>query len=115
MIRQDVHIGLHVRLLSNWINLPAGSLATLDTVGSLSDGTFYFTVRWLGLMPGTRSKAMSDTSLNFWEDDLNLFEIVTDLDAAIASAPSSVYWRWWEGTKKKATPASPQMHLPFSE
>ena len=118
MKQSVVHKGLHVRLLSNWIDLPAGTLATVETVGSLSGGTFYFTVRWLGLEPGTRRKVVCDTSLNFWEDDLELFEIVEDLDAAIASSPASVYWRWWEGTKKKAKlerPASPQMQLPFSE
>jgi hypothetical protein len=44
-------------------------------------------------------------SLNFWEDDLKRFEVVSDLEAAVRS-------------KKKAKPerpASPQMQLPFSE
>jgi len=56
-------------------------------------------------------------SLNFWEDNLRLFEVVSDLDAAIASAPASVYWRWWEknNSAKTERPASPQMKLPFSE
>ena len=70
--------GLHVRHLSIWINLPAGTLATMETVGSLSDGRFYFTVRWLGLNPGTRRKRVSDRSLNFWEDDLMPFEVVSE-------------------------------------
>ena len=52
--REHIHKGLHVSVLSNWIDLPAGTLATVETVGSLSDGTFSFTVRWLGLKPGTR-------------------------------------------------------------
>jgi hypothetical protein len=116
MIRQEVHQGLHVRLLSKWIDLPAGALATVETVGSLSDGTFYFTVLWLGLKPGTRRKAVCDTSLNFWEEDLRLFEIVIYLDKAIASSPASVYWRDWERKKAKLQrPVSPQIALPFSE
>lgn len=118
MRRAEVHRCLHVRLFSNWIDLPEGTLATVETVGVLSDRTFYFTVRWLGLRPGTRRRPVSDTSLNFWEDDLKLFEVVSDLEAAIASAPASVYWRWWKHGKKSAKPerpASPQTQLPFPE
>lgn len=89
--REHIRKGLHVRVLSTWIDIPAGTLATVDTVGSLSEGTLYFTVRWLGLKSGTRRKSVCDTSLNFWEDDLKLFEVVTDLDAAIAAAPALVY------------------------
>lgn len=99
--REHIHKGLHVRVLSNWIDLPAGTLATVETVGSLSDGTFYFTVRWLGLKPGTRRQPVCDTSLNFWEDDLKLFEVVSDLEAAVRSAPVSVYWRWWDKDESK--------------
>ena len=91
-----------------------GRAYVLVNHGSLPDGTLYFTVRWLGLKAGTRSRAVCDTSLNFREDDLKLWEVVSDLEIAVRSAHPSVYWRWWDkGKSKREQTVSPQLKLPY--
>jgi hypothetical protein len=118
---QDLAIGLHLRLLTPWMKFPAGTLATVDTVDTLRRGeaSAYFTVRWLGLPPGTSKKPRNDQSLRFCEEDLHLFEVVSDLDEAIAHASGSVYWRHEKRDKKSGTDTPlhglKQMRLPFSE
>jgi len=81
MDREDVHQGAFVRLLCNYLKVPAGTLATFDTVGTIRNGEFRFTVRWLNLSRGTRSRPVSDRSLNLWLADLENFECVTKEDA----------------------------------
>ena len=76
MDREDVHQGAFVRLLCNYLKVPAGTLATFDTVGTIRNGEFRFTVRWLNLSRGTRSRPVSDRSLNLWLADLENFECV---------------------------------------
>jgi hypothetical protein len=57
MRREDVHQGVCVRLLSDYLRIPAGTLATVDTVGVTSRGAhFSFTVHWLNPPKGTRSR-----------------------------------------------------------
>jgi hypothetical protein len=79
--KQDVRQGTFIRLLSNYLRLPAGTLATVDSVGTLSNGEFFFTVRWLNPPSGTRSRPVSDRSLNLWESDLEKFECVSNEEA----------------------------------
>jgi hypothetical protein len=75
MKREDVHPGLLVRLVSPWLDVPPGTLATVDTVGALC-GTWLFTVRWHNLKPLRQRRHRSDRSLNLWEEDLRKFEVV---------------------------------------
>ena len=76
MRREEIHKGLVVRLVSAWLEVPPGTLATVDTVGTLS-GAWLFTVRWHHLKPVPHKRHRSDRSLNLWEQDLDKFEIVT--------------------------------------
>ena len=85
MKREEVHTGLLVRLVSAWLDVPRGTCATVDTVGTLS-GTWLFTVRWHHLKPVPHKRHRSDRSLNLWEQDLDKFEVVT-CDEAKATAP----------------------------
>lgn len=77
MMREAVHIGLSVRLVSHCLDVPPGTEATVDTVSTLWDGTWCFTVRWQSLKPLPGRKHRSDRSLNLWESDLDKFEAVT--------------------------------------
>jgi hypothetical protein len=75
--KEDIRQGIYVRLLSAYVRLPAGILATVDRVGKLKNGDFFFTVRWLNPPAGTRSCPVSDRSLNLWVSDLEKFESVS--------------------------------------
>lgn len=80
--REDVRKGLLVRLLSDYLRVPTGTLATVDTVGTIgSAGEFCFTVRWLNLPSGTRSRPISNRSLNLWLSDLEMFECMSKEEA----------------------------------
>jgi hypothetical protein len=81
MQREDIRQGTYVRLLTDYLRMPAGTLGTIETVGNTGRGDFYFTVRCLGLRSGTRSRHVSDRSLNLFLSDLEKFECVTKQDA----------------------------------
>jgi hypothetical protein len=81
MQREDVRQGIYVRLLSDYLRIPAGTLDTIETVANIGRGDFYFTVRWLNPPPGTRSRPVSDRSLNLWLSDLEKFECVSRKEA----------------------------------
>jgi len=46
ILLEDIKQGLPVRLLPDWLDIPKGTFATVETVGTLFDGTWWFTVRW---------------------------------------------------------------------
>jgi|SRR5262249_52416072 len=80
--REDIRKGLLVRLLSDHLHVPQGTLATVETVSIIGSAKeFCFTVRWLNLPCGTRSRPISDRSLNLWLTDLEKFECVSKEDA----------------------------------
>ena len=82
MDREDVHAGAFVRLLFDYLKIPAGTIATVDTVSTVGSAKeFCFTVRWLNLPRGTRSRPISDRSLNLWLTDLDKFECVSKEEA----------------------------------
>ena|SRR5215208_5834651 len=86
MRREDVQKGLSVRLLGNYLDVPAGTLATVETVGVL-DRTWGFTVRWRNLLSTPQRKHRYQCSLNLWESDLDLFEPVTENELVIELTP----------------------------
>lgn len=76
--RENVSNGLLVRLLLDWLDVPKGTFATVETVGTLFDGTWWFTVRWHSYTPlprqyspkaGKPRKQYDSHSLNLWEKD----------------------------------------------
>lgn len=85
MRREDVLKGVAVRLAANYMDVPRGTLATVETVGMLVLNTWGFTVRWRDLKPPPQRKHRYPCSLNLWESDLELFEVVTDEERAAAS------------------------------
>jgi hypothetical protein len=78
MMREDVRIGAFVRLLSDLIGVPQGTIAKVDSVGTGPTGQWCFTVRYLTRPIGTSRRPISDRSLNLWESDLARFELVTE-------------------------------------
>jgi hypothetical protein len=80
MRRDQVHTGLLVKLLTDYSNVPAGTLATVDSTGTIKDeGTWWFTVRWRHYrpIPNKFPRGVTEYSLNLWETDLELFEVVS--------------------------------------
>lgn len=112
MTREDIHEGLFLRLVKDWLYVRQGTYARVDGVGTLPNGAWCFTVRWLGLKPRNRQRHVSDRSLNLWEDDLRLFVIASAKEAATVSVPT---------TRHKSTLPSfiqrntAQLALPFED
>jgi len=91
--RQDVQTGITVRLLRDYLRVPAGTLATVETVHS--GRNWHFTVRWKSHSPitgawrpqqGHRIMPM-ECSLNLSEEDLKSFEIATDQELLSPQPP----------------------------
>ena len=78
---EDAYRGAFVRLLYDYLKVPAGTLATVETTRITTIGDFYFTVRWLTLKPGTQARPISDRSLNLFFSDLEKFECVPKEEA----------------------------------
>src|SRR5262245_18391051 len=83
-----------VRLLSDYLNVPAGTKATVDDIRTLT-GDWWFTVRFSTYQPLTsvwsdprrsRSRRSNVSSLRLRENDLAMFELVNETE--IESAPS---------------------------
>lgn len=64
-----------VSLVANYLDVPCGTLATVETVGLLASRTWGFTVRWHNLITTPQRKHRYPCSLNLWESDLALFEV----------------------------------------
>ena len=80
MRREELHKGRRVKLLTDYSNVPAGTWATVDSTGSMKDGAWRFTVRWHHYRP-IEIRFPQDVaaySINLWESDLALFEVVSD-------------------------------------
>jgi hypothetical protein len=78
MLRDEVHKGLFVRLVTDYSNVPAGTWATVDSTGTMRDGAWWFTVRWHDYtpIPERFPHIVTEYSLNLWESDLEQFEVV---------------------------------------
>jgi hypothetical protein len=45
MQRNQVHNGLLVKMVTDYSNVPAGTWATVESTGTMQDGTWWFAVR----------------------------------------------------------------------
>jgi hypothetical protein len=86
--KEEIIEGRYFRTLSDSFGVPAGTLAQVGYVGTTWQGEFVFTVRWLGIRPGTQQRSRSDRSLNLWEQDLPEFEAVQQRES-VTAAPTS--------------------------
>ena len=87
MRREDACLGMFVRLLSDWHDIPKGTVGSIDTVETGLDGSWCFTIFWelhrplRSTMPGrtrTRTGLQSGSlGLRLWEEDLPRFEVIT--------------------------------------
>jgi hypothetical protein len=95
MRRDELHNGLLVRLLTDYSNVPAGTLATIDSLGTMIDGTWYFTVRWHNYrpIPARFPHHVVEYSLNLWESDLALFQVVTAEQDQVGRRSQPTYGR----------------------
>jgi hypothetical protein len=78
MRREEIHIGLIVRVTRDRWDVPAGTYAMVDTVGHAGRfGEWCFTVRWR-FAPQSKRAKRRDYSLNLLEADLADFEVFHD-------------------------------------
>lgn len=56
MDRHTICEGIHLLLDSNILRVPAGTLAIVESVSTLYNGDWFFTVRWIGLPAGSQSR-----------------------------------------------------------
>jgi hypothetical protein len=79
MKREILNKGLVIKLLTDYSNVPAGTWATVDSTGTMRDGAWWFTVQWHHYRPILERfpHAVLEYSLNLWEQDLALFEVVS--------------------------------------
>ena len=89
--RENVSKGLRVRLLSDYLDCPAGTGATVEEVGILS-GEWWFTVQFDAYKPITpawrgkpRPAKYNTRSLRLLLDDLALFEVTSEAETTEAS------------------------------
>jgi hypothetical protein len=96
MRREDVQTGLLVRVVANYSNVPAGTCATVDSIGTMGDGAWFFTVRWHNYKPiqSKCPKGVTDYSLNLWEADLALFGVVSEEEQTGKRANEEVSPSW---------------------
>ena len=95
MRREDACLGIFVRLLSDWHDIPKGTMGSIDTVETGLDGSWCFTIFWelhrpLRLtMPGrtrTRTGLQSGSlGLRLWEEDLPRFEVITQAERTLSA------------------------------
>ena len=115
--KEDILAGRSLRTLSDSFAVPAGTLATVSTVGTTWQGEFVFTVRWLNVNTGTQLRPISDRSLNLWEADLLHFEAVSrEEGGAVKAAPlvhpkRTLPVRGHRGHRKSKNPNSGQLRL----
>src|SRR5215204_3349402 len=83
--RDDITEGRLLRLLTNCLDVPAGTLATVESAGKVNR-VWRFTVRWhthTAIATRRWSKHVgkqrsSQRSLNLWESNLDMFELVAE-------------------------------------
>jgi hypothetical protein len=115
LTRQHVQLGVTVRLLKDYLSVPAGTLATVETINS--GRNWHFTVRWKSHTPmsgrwlsqqGHRIRPM-ECSLNLSEEDLQSFEIAEDQDLLSPHPSSEVPLLRQNGQD------TDQLNIPFQE
>src|SRR5687767_2013672 len=92
--REEINKGLLLRLLSDYLDVPGGTKASVDDVAALG-GDWWFTVRFITYQPITppncypvrRLPQSNRSSLRLWEEDLALFEPFMD-SASVKVVPS---------------------------
>ncbi|HTL62531.1 MAG TPA: hypothetical protein VL261_12865 [Nitrospira sp.] len=98
LTRQHVQIGVTVRLVKDYLTVPAGTLATVQSINSAVGGNWHFTVRWKPHRPiaggggseqGRRMMPM-ECSLTLSEEDLQSFEMATDQDLLSPRPPFEI-------------------------
>jgi hypothetical protein len=114
MDRVDVRIGVPVRLGSDYLDVPRGTLATVETAGLFRDETWCFTVRWHNLTLSRQRKYHYPCSLNLWEKDLELFEVATAEECAAAASLVPRPSKKW-ASALRPLPPSDQLTLPFQD
>jgi hypothetical protein len=95
MRREDACLGIFVRLLSDWHDIPKGTVGSIDTVETGLDGSWCFTIFWelhrplRSTMPGrtrTRTGLQSGSlGLRLWEEDLPRFEVITQAERTLSA------------------------------
>ena len=95
MRREEVCLGMFVRLISDWHGIPKGTVGSIDTVETGSDGSWCFTIFWElhspmpSAMPNrTRARTGLQSGalgLRLWEEDLPRFEVITQEQWAVVS------------------------------
>ena len=95
MRREDACLGIFVRLLSDWHDIPKCRVGSIDTVETGLDGSWCFTIFWelhrplSSAMPGrtrTRTGLQSGSlGLRLWEEDLPRFEVITQAERTLSA------------------------------
>jgi len=95
MLREEACLGMFVRLLSDWHGIPKGTVGSIDTVETGSDGSWCFTIFWElhhplpSTMPGrTRARTglqSGSLGLPLWEEDLPRFEVISQEQRDVAA------------------------------
>ena len=95
MRREEICLGMFVRLLSDWHDVPKGTVGSIDTVETGSDGSWYFTIFWelhlpVRSMMAGRTRARNglqsgSLGLRLWEEDLRRFEVITQEQRDVAT------------------------------
>ena len=110
MQRETLHRGLLIKLVTDYSNVPAGTWATVNSTGFANDNVWWFTLRWHPYkpIPGKFPREVIEYSLNLWESDLALFEvvIVEEAQGARRSRPN------YRGSSR---PRLAQLSLPFGD
>ena len=116
LTRQDVQMGVTLRLVRDYLSVPAGTLGTVETI--ISGSNWHFTVRWKPHTPlaepwrsqqGHRIMPM-ECSLNLSEEDLKSFEMGTDQDILSPRLPAEI-----PVLKPQDGQDEHQLGIPFSE
>ena len=92
--REEIKKALLLRLVSDYLEVPKGTKASVDDVAALGDD-WWFTVRFNTYQPITppncypvrRLPQSNRSSLRLWEKDLALFDLFTDT-ASVEGVPS---------------------------
>ena len=84
--RERVVKGVLVRLTAKWITVPPGTTGTVDEIGTLRSGEWWFLVNFDPHLPVPLFPLLNATpqtveeglySLRLWESDLEKFEVIT--------------------------------------
>ena len=105
MTRDQVQVGQRVQVVASRWDVPIGTLARIDTVGSTAD-RWCFTVEWL-----TRASPLRRSySLNLFEEDLACFQV---FEGPVPAPTSFERPRRASAAARKDRP--PQLLLPFAD